>query len=180
MPRRATVTPHLSVEELHARYRQTTDAVERTHWQIVWLIARGHHLPEVAQLVGYTPNWVRMILRRYNAQGPAGLVDRRHTNPGQRPLLTPALRTELAEALSRPAPDGGLWTCRKVADWMAHQLGRPVGEPRGWEALRSLGFSPQRPRPRATSADPAAQAAFKKGGSLPNSPPSTPPTRTPR
>jgi transposase len=176
MPRRATVAPHLSVDELHTRYRQTPDPVERTHWQIVWLAASGHHLPEVARLVGYTPNWVRTILRRYNAEGSAGLVDRRHTNPGQPPLLSPALRDELAAALTGPAPDGGLWTCRKVADWMAARLGRPVGEPRGWEALRSLGFTPQRPRPRATTADPAAQAAFKKGGSPPHSPPARPPT----
>ena len=175
MPRRATVTPHLTVEELHARYRHATDPVERTHWQIIWLVASGHRVPDVAHLIGYTSNWVRTMLRRYNAEGPAGLVDRRHANPGQRPLLSPALRAELAAALTGPAPDGGLWTCRKVAEWMAARLGRPVGEPRGWAAMRSLGFSPQRPRPRATSADPAAQAAFKKGGLPPNSLPSKPP-----
>src|SRR5680860_391433 len=61
--------------------------------------------------------------------------------------------------------DGGLWTCGKVAVWMAERLGRSVGEPRGWEAMRALGFTPQRPRPKATIADAAAQAAFKKGGS---------------
>ena len=33
--------------------------------------------------------------------------------------------------------------------------------------MRRLGFTPQRPRPRETRADPAAQAAFKKGGSPP-------------
>lgn len=176
MPRRATVTPHLSVDELHTRYRQASDPVERTHWQIVWLVASGHRLPEVADLVGYTPNWVRTILRRYNAEGPAGLVDRRHANPGQRPLLTPTLRAELAEALTGLAPDGGLWTCRKVAAWMADRLGRPVGEPRGWETLRALGFTPQRPRPRATTVDPGVQTTFKKGGSPPPSRPSRPPT----
>jgi transposase len=48
---------------------------------------------------------------------------------------------------------------------MSVQLGRPVAEVRGWEALRRLGFSPQRPRPRAATADPEAQDAFKKGGS---------------
>ncbi|MDQ3540452.1 MAG: winged helix-turn-helix domain-containing protein [Chloroflexota bacterium] len=48
---------------------------------------------------------------------------------------------------------------------MADRLGRPTGEPRVWEAMRALGFTPQRPRPTATRADPAAQDAFKKGGS---------------
>lgn len=52
-----------------------------------------------------------------------------------------------------------------VAAWMAERLGRPVGPQRGWEAMRTLGVVPQRPRPRATNADPVAQAAFNKGGS---------------
>jgi transposase len=166
MPRALTVTPHLSVDDLAHRYRHTQDAVERTHWQIVWLVAQGHPVPEVATLVGYTANWVRTIVHRYNAAGPEGLIDRRQHNRGQPPLLSPALMAELAEAVvAGPAPDGGVWSCRQAAAWMSERLGRPVADVRGWEALRALGFTLQRPRPRATTADPAAQAAFKKGGS---------------
>ncbi len=50
---------------------------------------------------------------------------------------------------------------------MSQRLGRPVSEQRGWEWMRRLGFTPQRPRPRETRADAEAQAAFKKGGSPP-------------
>lgn len=181
MPRYATVAPHLPVPELATRYRRTHDPVERTHWQIVWLVAAGHHVPEVAAVVGYTANWVREIVRRYNAEGPAGLVDQRAAHRGGNPpLLNPALKAELAAALDGPAPDGGVWTCGKVAAWMADRLGRPVAEARGWEALRALGFSLQRPRPRATQADPAAQAAFQKGGSRPRWTRSGPPIPAPR
>lgn len=168
MPRYATVTAQLSVAELAVRYRRAHDPGERSHWQIVWLVAQGHHVPEVAQRVGYSPNWVREIIRRFNAGGPEALIDGRAAHRGGNPpLLSPAGRTALAEALDGPAPDGGVWTCGTVAAWMADRLGRPVAEARGWEALRSLGFSLQRPRPKATTADPAAQAAFKKGGSNP-------------
>lgn len=163
MPRLLTVTAHLPIVDLEHRYRACRDPVERSRWQMVWLVAAGHRVPEVATLMGYTANWVREIVRRYNAAGPAGIVDRRHANPGQPPLLTPALREALRATLVDPPADGGLWTGRKVAAWMAARLGRDVGEVRGWEALRSLGFTPQRPRPRATTADPEAQAAFKKG-----------------
>jgi len=172
MPRRVTVAPHLASEELFARYRQASDPIERSHWQLVWLVADGHPVPEVARLVGYDANWVRTLIRRYNAAGPAGLRDRRRHNPGQAPLLAPADRTALLAALLGPAPDGGLWTGPKVAAWMAERLGRAVHPQRGWEALRTVGFPSQRPRPRATTADPAAQAAFKKGGFTPTSRPS--------
>lgn len=91
-------------------------------------------------------------------------MHRRQRNRGRTPLLTPALREHLRTALAGPAPDGGLWT-GKVAACMAEHLVPPVGEVRGWEAMRALGFTPQRPRPRATTADPDAQAAFKKEGS---------------
>ena len=175
MPRYATVAPHLAVGELEIRYRTCRDAVERTHWHLLWLVASGHRVPDVAALLGYTANWVRTIIRRYNAAGPAGITDRRHANPGAIPLLTPDLRAELRATLAAPPPDGGLWTSRKVATWMAARLGRPVSPQRGWEALRTLGFSAQQPRPRTTTADPAAQERFKKGGSPRRSPPSRPP-----
>ena len=66
MPRYATVAPHLAVDELQQRYRQAHDPVARSHWHIVWLVAQGQHVPDVARLVGYSPNWVRAIVRRYN------------------------------------------------------------------------------------------------------------------
>ena len=180
MPRYATVAPHLPVEELALRYRQARDPVARSHWQIVWLVAQGQHVPEVARLVGSSPNWVREIIRRFNAGGPAALVDGRSAHRGGNPpLLSPAQRLALAAALDGPPPDGGLWTGGTVAAWMADRLGRPVAEARGWEALRSLGFSLQRPRPRATTADPEAHAAFKKGGSKPRWMRSGPPIRRP-
>ena len=165
MPRCLTVAPHLTIAELEYRYRHCRDAVERCHWQMLWLVAQGHHVPAVAELTGYSVPWVRTIVHRYNADGPSGIIDRRQHGRGHPPLLAPAVRAELAEALDGPAPDGGLWTCGKVAAWMSDRLDRTVGVQRGWEAMRALGFSPQRPRPRAATADPATQAAFKKGGS---------------
>jgi transposase len=180
MARKLVLPPHLPVEELERRYRRARDPVARSHWQIVWLLARGEPTAAVCRATGYSPNWVREVARRYREEGPAGLGDRRRGNPGAAPLLDPAGQGALREALAGPAPDGGLWTGRKVAGWLAARLGRPVGEQRGWEYLRRLGFTPQRPRPRATRADPEAQAAFKKGGSRPRSTRSRRPTPTPR
>ena len=156
--------PHLPPAGLERRYRRARDPVERSRWQVVRLLAQGRGTAEVAAATGYSVPWARQLARRYREGGPAALGDRRHANPGAAPLLAPAQRERLRAALGGPAPDGGLWTGRKVAAWMAAELGRPVGAQRGWEWLRRLGFSPQRPRPREARADPAAQAAFKGGG----------------
>ena len=167
MPRCLDLVPHLAPEELERRYRQSHDPVERSHWHMLWLVAQGHTCPGVAAMVGYTEDWVRTIVHRYNADGPGGVTDRRHANPGAPPLLSPELREELRHALAEAPPDGGLWTSPKVAAWLTARLGRPVSKQRGWEAMRSLGFTLHQPRTRATPADPAAQDAFKKGASMP-------------
>jgi transposase len=170
VPRRLTVAPHLEPTELRRRSR-AAPAVDRVRWLAVRLVAEGRPATEVGPLVGLSPEWVRALVRRYNAGGPAALADGRRGNPGGAPLLGPGQREELRAALAGPAPGGGIWTCRAVAAWIGERAGRPVGEQRGWEWMRRLGFTPQRPRPREERADPAAQAAFKKGGSRRPSPP---------
>ena len=170
MARPLIMPPHLSLDELEQRYRRAGDPVARSHWQIVWLLVGGAPTTEVSRVTGYSVNWVREVARRYRVDGPAGMGDRRHTNPGAAPLLDGLQQEQLRRALGGPAPDGGLWTGRQVAHWIGATLGRPVDPTRGWEWMRRLGFTPQRPRPRETRADPAAQAAFTKGGSPPNLP----------
>ena len=41
MPKKIKLKAHLSTAELENRYREATDPVERSHYQIVWLIAQG-------------------------------------------------------------------------------------------------------------------------------------------
>jgi transposase len=168
--RRLTIPPHLALDELERRYRRAPDPVAGSQWQMVWLLSGGTPTAEVARVTGYSINWVREVAKRYREEGPAGIGDRRHGNPGAAPLLDAAQQEELRAALGGPAPHGDIWTCRGVAAWMSAVLGRPVSEQRGWEWMRRLGFTPQRPRLRETRADPAAQDACKKGGSTPPSP----------
>ncbi|HET6520273.1 MAG TPA: winged helix-turn-helix domain-containing protein [Geminicoccaceae bacterium] len=158
------VADHLGAEELTVRHRAARDPVERSRWQMVWLLASGRSLREVAEVTGYSTRWVREVVRRYNADGPEGLADRRHANPGAAPLLDADGRAALEVALAEPPPGGGLWTCARVAAWIADRIGREeVPAQRGWVYLRRTGHSPQVPRPRhVRAADPAAQAAFHK------------------
>jgi transposase len=162
MTKRLSLQPHLALDELERRYRTAKDPVARSHWQMVWLLARGQAAERVAAVTGYTANWVRTIAQRYNRHGQPGLGDRRPRKPGAAGLLSAAQRAELARVIEHPSPDGGIWTGPKVAAWMVAILGRPVHPQRGWEMLRRLGWTAKVPRPRHAKADPQAQAAFKK------------------
>jgi transposase len=160
MPKRLSIQAHLSLHEVETRYRRTKDAVVRSHWQVIWLLAQGLASAQVAVVTGYTVNWIRTMARRYNQQGPAGLEDRRHRNPGATGLLSTTQRAALAAALEQPPPDGGIWTGPQVAAWMATTLGHAVHPQRGWEQLRRLNWTPKVPRPHHAKADLRAQAAF--------------------
>ena len=162
MAKRVEVKTELTAEELHERYRQASEPVERTHWHILWLMKEGHTPGEVAERVGYTARWVRTIVGRYNRQGEQAISNHRLTLPGAKPLLTREQQKELDEALQQRPDDDGLWSGPKVASWMQAQLGRPVDARRGWDYLQRLKQSRQAPRPQHALADPEQQAEFKK------------------
>lgn len=163
MAARLTLTPHLTTAELERRYRACRHATERSRWQMLWLVSHGQSCPTVAGLTGYSPDWVRAMVHRYNDDGPDGIVDRRRANRGRPPLVPPDVRAALRVALADAPPDGGLWTGPKVAAWLTEKLDRVISPQRAWETMRSVGYTLHQPRPHAARADPAAQDAFKKG-----------------
>lgn len=161
--RRITVEGYLSTEELQQHYRRSRHPSEKMHWQVLWLIAEGKGSEEVAAVTGYTINWVRELVVRYNRGGPDAVVDGRRGHSGRRPLLSVEQEQALQEALGGDAPSGGLWSGPEVARWMSARLDRSVPPQRGWVYLRKMGQTPQVPRPRHGDADPEAQEAFQAG-----------------
>jgi transposase len=160
---RISVKEHLSTEELQQRYRGSAHPAEKMHWQVLWLIAQGKPSSDVAEATGYTINWVRELVGRYNREGPKAVLDGRRDHSGRRPLLSQAQEDALREALAGDAPRGGLWSGPEAARWMSGELGRAIAPQRGWEYLRKVGQTPQVPRPRHGDADPEAQEAFQAG-----------------
>jgi transposase len=165
----ARVVGHLSLEELQAGYRGSGDGTLARHYQVIWLLAQGRTCPEVAGLTSFALRWVEQLLARYNAFGPRSLGDRRRGNGAAPTVLTAAMLAAVRERVRRPPDDGGVWTARKVATFMAAELGRRVAEQRGWEALRAIGWTIQSPRPQhAEAATPEEQEAFKKNSRRPS------------
>ena len=162
MPKYVTVEAHLSLDELAHLYRKAVDPVERSHFHIIWLLAQGKRVSEVALVTGYCLNWIRILARRYNQEGAQVLADQRKQNTGAPALLSDEQKNQLRQLLEQASPDGGLWTGPKVAHWMSGQTGRKIHAQRGWDYLKHLGFSLRIPRPRHHKADTEQQEAFKR------------------
>jgi transposase len=162
---RLPIAPHLAPAEIARRYRACRSGLEKTHWQLLWLLTRPEHPLTPAQAavqVDLTPSWARTILKRWNAQGPDGRADRRAKADGRKPKLTDGQRAGLAAALELPPPDGGLWSGPKLARYAFDRFGVAVRNQTGWRWLRHLGSTPQVPRPRHPRAATAAeQQAWK-------------------
>lgn len=159
-----SLASHHTVDELRALYRQATDPVEKTHWQVIWLKKQGRSTTEIGAVTDYTDYWIRTLIHRYNDGGAEAMQDQRHHHPGAPALLTDAQMADLDQALQHETPPGGgHWNGPKVARWIESATGRErVHDQRGWDYLIRLGFTVQTPRPKHTVADPAAQAALKK------------------
>jgi transposase len=163
---RLPIVLHLPPEEIARRYRAGRTGVEKTHWQVLWLLTRPDQPLSPAQAaaqVGLTPVWARAILKRWNAEGPDGLADHRKGTNGGHSKLSAEQQIDLWAAVQQPPPDGGLWTGPKVAAYVRDRWGVEVYPQTGWEWLRGLGFSLQVPRPsHPEAATPAERRAWKR------------------
>lgn len=164
MPKRIQIAAHLSVKALEQRYRHASDGVERSHYQIIWLLAQGKHSEEVAELTGYSSSWIYELVWGYNRIGTEALGDKRHQNPGAAPLLNDMQQAQLWQLLNEQPADGDLWDGPKVAEWMSQILAHPVHPQRGWEYLRLMELRLRRPRAMHQDSDPVEQEAWKKTG----------------
>jgi transposase len=167
MPRpRLPIAAHLTPDEIENRYRSCRDGLEKTHWQVLWLLTRSQPAPSPAQVapaVGMTAGWVRTLIKRYNGGGPESMADRRKIANGGRPKLTAEQRADLFTRLQSPPVDGGLWTGPKVAAHVAQRYRVTVAKQTGWAWLRRLGFTLQVPRPRnPKAAPPSGQREWKR------------------
>jgi transposase len=157
---RLPIVPHLTPEPIYLRYHACRTGVEETHRHLLRLLTRPEAPLAPAQAaaqIGLTAVRARAILKRWDADGPAGLADRRVGTDGGHGKLTADQQIDLWAALQHPPPDGGLWTGPKVAGYVRDRWGVAVGKPTGWRWLRGLGFSPRVPRPRHPKAAGAAE-----------------------
>lgn len=162
MPAASPLADHLSSAELRTRYLTASRRIEGIRWHALLLRSQGRTHAEIAEITQRSSRWVSEIVRRYNADGVAGITDQR-VNNGKQPDLNDAQQDALRRLLQSPPPDGGLWTGLKVLAWIEEQVGEDRTLSMAYDYLHRLNFSQQTPRPHHRKADKDAQEAIKKG-----------------
>jgi transposase len=161
----------LSSFELEARYEAAADPIGKSHFHALWLLSLGYEVEEVAELLSFTPRWVRSLSKRYKEEGPEALGDQRIHNGTKPTILTPEALAALKERIKTAPDDGGLWTGPKIARWLAKFHGlKSVHDQRGWDALVAIGYSIQQPRPRHPAAATEEDRTALKKNSRPQRP----------
>jgi len=161
------IKPHLSHEEISRQYRKCKNSIEKSRWQLIWLMSNPKKevlVTEAAQIVGFCQRWARILVSRYNKEGGEGLVDKRKDNLGKVAFLNEKQQKQLKKIiLSKRPPDGGLWTGPKVAIWIEKKTKKHITAVGAWKWIRKSGFTLQVPRPKnIKSASEQEMKDFKK------------------
>ena len=146
---------------LRRRHRQERDPELRPRWHALWLVRGGLSLRAAARVLGVDERSVRRWVAWYRAGGTTAVAEhRRGGRAGQPAWLTPAQQA----ALRAEAGRGAFRTAGEAAQWVRARFGVAYTASGMRAVLHRLGCRPKVPRPLAEQADPAAQAAWKKGG----------------
>jgi transposase len=145
------------LEALDELYRTTRDVRLRQRAQVVLLAAeKGLVAAEIGTIVRLSEESVRRWLKRYEVEGLEGLKDA--PRPGVAAVVTPAYREQLVTTV-RQRPRSleqpfSLWTCQRLADYLAEATGVRVSDETVRRYLALAGIVLSRPQHKISSPDP--------------------------
>lgn len=151
--------------ELEKCYRQTKDVRIRERIQMVLLACeQGMLVPAISQIVRRSEEVVRTWLKRFNAEGLAGLYDKPRAGAPRR--ATARYRAQLVQSVrQRPRALGqaySMWTAPRLADYMAEQTGIRVTAMTVRNILAAHEIVLSRPQHKVTSPDPEYQVKKRR------------------
>lgn len=161
----------LTAADLRGAATRAKDVSAARRMLCLALVLEGSDRTTAAEACGMDRQSLRDWVHRYNAEGLAGLYDRKP--PGARPKLTAEQRAALIE-LVEAGPDLTIhgvvrWRRVDLRDELERQFGVELHERSVGKVLKRLGYRRLSVRPRHPEADEETQAAFKK-----TSPPRSP------
>jgi len=130
----------------------------------VLLVAQGMSCPQVARLLGDAPRAVEYWVRRFEAQGLAGLLEGARSG---RPRRLSEVRVEEINRVLRQTPrevglSRNLWDGKTLGAWIKRQYGVCLGVRQCQRLFRQLGFRLRKPRPLIAQANPELHEAHKR------------------
>jgi len=150
--------------ELRRLARRAASPAQARRLLAIALAIEGVDRTTAARSCGMDRQTLRDWVHRYNAEGVAGLVDRRR--PGRPPRLSGAELDELIEIVEAGPDveaDGVVrWRCADLKEVVADRFAVTLSERSVGRLLNDRGYVRLKPRPQHPKADPEAQAAFKK------------------
>jgi transposase len=155
----------ISPEELRRQARHVPDGRVSARMIAIANALDGMDRATAARLAGMDRQILRDWVRRYNAEGIAGLFNRKA--PGREPKLSEGQMAALkARVFAGPDPevDGVVrWRVADLCQWVEEHWDVHYSETGMLRLLWSLNLTHRKTRPQHPKSDEKAQQAFKKG-----------------
>ena len=145
------------LEDLRSLYDKTKDVRLRTRSQMILLaVEQNMTAPQIGQIVRKNEQTIRRWIRRFNAEGIAGLSDA--PRPGSPGTITEAY-SQLLVSIVRQRPRAleqaySLWTLQRLVDYMAEETGMRVSSETVRRILKTHDIVLSRPQHTISSPDP--------------------------
>jgi transposase len=150
--------------QLRGLAKKTKDGAQARRLLSLAAIYEGATRTQAAAVGSVTLQIVRDWVIKFNAQGPAGLIDRKP--PGQQSRLTAEHRAALAKAIEDgpiPAIHGVVrWRLIDLCQWFWDEHRLVIAKPTLSREVRALGYRKLTARPRHHAQADGAIEAFKK------------------
>lgn len=136
------------------------EAREQLRRNIISMVKAGQKKGDAAMILGVDKNTVSNTCRRYEAEGPAGLKDKKPgvssesaslLNKQQEKLIQKLITDTMPDQLKL---DFALWTRKAVKELIERELGIITAVTTVGDYLRKWGFTPQKPKKRAYEQSP--------------------------
>lgn len=152
----------LSAAELRREAARCRDSKATRRMLAIALVLEGFSREEAAESCGMDRQTLRDWVHRYNAEGMAGLANRRA--PGPAPRLSSEQEATVASWVEEGPEleqDGVVrWRCRDLQERIRSEFQVSLHERTVGKLLTKLRFRRLSVRPQHPQSDPAAQAAF--------------------
>ncbi len=156
----------VSVGDLRREAGRTRDAKAARRMLAIACVMEGQSREDAAECCGMDRQTLRDWVRRFNADGLAGLADLPRQN-GPKPRLSPEQEAVVAEWVEQ-GPDLARdsivrWRCVDLQDRIKREWGISLHERTVGKLLRKLAFRRLSVRPQHPKSNPEAQALFRVG-----------------